>query len=110
MSNNKQNSHKKNGTTGSNNNPKKSNDNKINEQFHWKKAGKTSLVWVLIIISAIFMSNLFTDQAGNEVEIQYSEYRTFLNNGLITKARIIDEVFYGELSEPQTIVNSRGIG
>ena len=50
MSNNKQNSHKQNGTTGSNNNPKKSNDNKINEQFHWKKAGKTSLVWVLIII------------------------------------------------------------
>jgi len=56
------------------------------------------------------MSNLFTDQGGNEVEIQYSEYRTFLNNGLITKARIIDEVFYGELSESQTIVNSRGIG
>jgi len=110
MSNNKKNSHKQNGTTGSNNNPKKSNDNKINEQFHWKKAGKTSLVWVLIIISAIFMSNLFTDQGGNEVEIQYSEYRTFLNNGLITKARIIDEVFYGELSESQTIVNSRGIG
>ena len=110
MSNNKQNSHKQNGTTGSNNNPKKGKDNKIDEQFHWKKAGKTSLVWVLIIISAIFMSNLFTDQAGNEVEIQYSEYRTFLNNGLITKARIIDEVFYGELSEPQTIVNSRGIG
>ena len=110
MSNKKQNSHKQNGTTGSNNNPKKSDDNKMNEQFHWKKAGKTSLVWVMIIISAIFMSNLFTDQAGNEVEIQYSEYRTFLNNGLITKARIIDEVFYGELSEPQTIVNSRGIG
>jgi len=110
MSNNKKSSHKQNGTTGSNNNPKKSNDNKINEQFHWKKAGKTSLVWVLIIISAIFMSNLFTDQGGNEVEIQYSEYRTFLNNGLITKARIIDEVFYGELSESQTIVNSRGIG
>ena len=94
MSNKKQRSSKQNGSTGSNNNPKKGDNHKVDEQFHWKKAGKTSLVWVLIIISAIFMSNLFTGQGVDEVEIQYSEYRTFLNNGLITKARIIDEVFH----------------
>ncbi|MAP71512.1 MAG: cell division protein FtsH [Candidatus Marinimicrobia bacterium] len=56
------------------------------------------------------MSNLFTGQGRDEVEIQFSEYRTFLNNGLIAKARIVDEVFHGELTEPQTIINARGIG
>jgi len=110
MNNNKTNSPKHNGSSKSKNDFTKGKNDKVDEQFHWKKAGKTSLVWVLIIISAIFMSNLFTGQGRDEVEIQFSEYRTFLNNGLIAKARIVDEVFHGELNEPQTIINARGIG
>ena len=110
MNNNKTNSPKHNGSSKSKNDSTKVKNDKVDEQFHWKKAGKTSFVWVLIIISAIFMSNLFTGQGRDEVEIQFSEYRTFLNNGLIAKARIVDEVFHGELTEPQTIVNARGIG
>ncbi len=110
MNNNKTNSPKHNGSSKSKNDSAKDKNDKVDEQFHWKKAGKTSLVWVLIIISAIFMSNLFTGQGKDEVEIQFSEYRTFLNNGLIAKARIVDEVFHGELTEPQTIINARGIG
>jgi len=110
MNNNKTNSPKHNGSSKSKNDSSKDKNDKVDEQFHWKKAGKTSLVWVLIIISAIFMSNLFTGQGKDEVEIQFSEYRTFLNNGLIAKARIVDEVFHGELTEPQTIINARGIG
>jgi len=110
MNNNKINSPKNNGSSKSKNNSTKGKNDKVDEQFHWKKAGKTSLVWVFIIISAIFMSNLFTGQGRDEVEVQFSEYRTFLNNGLIAKARIVDEVFHGELTEPQTIINARGIG
>ena len=33
-------------------------DNKNNE-FQWKRAGKTSFIWVFILISAIFLSGLF---------------------------------------------------
>ena len=110
MNNNKTKSPKHNGSSKSKNDSTKGKNDKVDEQFHWKKAGKTSLVWVLIIISAIFMSNLFTGQGRDEAEIQFSEYRTFLNNGLIAKARIVDEVFHGELTEPQTIINARGIG
>jgi cell division protease FtsH len=110
MNNNKTKSPKHNGSSKSKNDSTKGKNDKVDEQFHWKKAGKTSLVWVLIIISAIFMSNLFTGQGRDEVEIQFSEYRTFLNNGLIAKARIVDEVFHGDLTEPQTIINARGIG
>jgi len=82
---------------------------KENKEFQWKRAGKTSLVWVLIIISAVFLSNLFTGKGADEVEIQYTEYRAFLNDGLIAKARVVDEVFHGELSEKRTVLNAGGI-
>ena len=85
------------------------NNKKENEQFQWKRAGKTSIVWVLIIISAVFLSNLFTGKGADEVEIQYTEYRTFLNDGLIAKARVVDEVFHGELSEKRTVLNAGGV-
>mgnify|MGYP006135118925 FL=1 len=101
-----------------NNNSKKMADNKKSnnknnkkepDQFKWQKAGKTSFVWVLVIISAVFLSNLFTNQIGEEIEVQYSEYRSFLTENLIAKARVVDQVFHGELSEPRMILNSGGI-
>ncbi len=84
-------------------------DSKNTDKFHWKRAGKTSFVWVLIIISAVFLSNLFNGQGADEFEIQYSEYRSFLTGGLITSARVVDEIFHGELSEQQVIINSAGV-
>ena len=101
-----------------NNNSNKMSDKKITnnknnkkkpDQFQWQRAGKTSFVWILVIISAVFLSNLFTNQGGEEVEVQYSEYRSFLTDNLIAKARIVDQVFHGELSEPRMILNSGGI-
>ena len=84
-------------------------DSKNTDKFHWKRAGKTSFVWVLIIISAVFLSNLFNGKGADEFEIQYSEYRSFLTGGLITSARVVDEIFHGELSEQQVIINSAGV-
>ncbi len=107
---NKQNRSKQNGSKGPKKpaqNPKKNQQG--NDQFQWKRAGKTSFVWVLIIISAVFLSNLFTGQGADEVEIQYSDYRAFLTDGHIAKARIVDEVFHGELSETKTVLNAGGI-
>ena len=82
------------------------NDNKDN--FEWKNASKTSFVWIFILISAVFLSNLFSNPSGGEVEVQYSQYKSFLNKGLITKAQVVDEVFHGELAQTQTIINRRG--
>ena len=87
-------------------NPDSKNDNK--ETFEWKNASKTSFVWIFILVSAVFLSNLFSNPNGDEVEVQYSQYKSFLNKGLITKAQVIDEVFHGELAQTQTIVNRRG--
>ncbi|MGY8781517.1 MAG: ATP-dependent zinc metalloprotease FtsH [Fidelibacterota bacterium] len=82
---------------------------KRNDQFQWKRAGKTSFVWVLIIIAAVFLSNIFTSQGVDEIEIRYSEYRSFLTDGLIAKGTIVDDIFHGELSETKTVLNLGGI-
>lgn len=89
--------------------PNKKPDKNQSDQFQWMRSGKTSFVWVLIIISAIFLSNLFTGKGAEEVEIQYSDYRTFLTDSQIAKARIVDEVFHGKLSETKTVLNASGM-
>ena len=86
---------------------KDSKDNKNNE-FHWKRAGKTSFIWVFLLISAIFLSGLFTSADQKAVEIQYYEYRGFLEDKLITKATIVEDVLTGEFETPQTIISEVG--
>jgi|TARA_Y100000814_G_scaffold182909_1_gene133780 cell division protease FtsH len=87
-----------------NNSDQKSSDSDNQNSFQWKQAGKTSLIWVVILISAIFLSNLFTSKNRNEVEIQYFEYQKFLNAGAILEAEIIENEFHGKLKEPQDLI------
>ncbi len=76
--------------------------------FQWKRAGKTSLIWVLIIVAAIFLSNLFTEGSRKETEIDYFKYKEFLEDRLISKADVIVNIFHGELNTPQTIISGTG--
>ncbi len=77
--------------------------------FQWKRAGKTSLIWVVILMIAIILSGLFTNQSGKEIEIQYFQYRDFLTQGLFKDAVVIDDVFHGTLMMPQTVVKEFGV-
>lgn len=79
----------------------KKGENKNNE-FQWKRAGKTSLIWVMILMVAISLSGLLTTN-DKSVEIQYFQYREFLETRQIVSADIIESVFYGEFSTPQSI-------
>ncbi|MFC1581488.1 ATP-dependent zinc metalloprotease FtsH [Candidatus Neomarinimicrobiota bacterium] len=76
--------------------------------FQWKRASKTSLIWVVIIIAAVFLSGLFTNSGKKEIEIEYSLYQEYLMQGQISGASIIENIFHGELSTPQTIVTNYG--
>ena len=91
------------------NNNNRENKNEDNPQFQWKKAGKTSFAWILIIITAFSLSRFFSSQPNGEVEIEYSDYKNFLTSRSIVKAKIVDEVFYGELNTPQSIILSNGL-
>lgn len=82
-------------------------DTKKNE-FEWKRAGKTSMIWLLILMAAIFLSGIFTS-SEQSVEIQYFQYQEFLEQRLITSANIIENVFYGEFATPQSIKTKVGV-
>ena len=105
MANKNQNNNKSNNKS----NDSKENKNEDNPQFQWKKAGKTSFAWILIIITAFSLSRFFSSQPNGEVEIEYSDYKNFLTSRSIVKAKIVDEVFYGELNTPQSIILSNGL-
>ncbi|MFQ6616898.1 MAG: ATP-dependent zinc metalloprotease FtsH [Fidelibacterota bacterium] len=72
---------------------------KDDQNFHWKQAGKTSVIWIVILIAAIFLSTLFTGRGRDEAEIEYFTYREYLTSGLITEARVVEEEFHGRLRE-----------
>jgi len=101
---------KQNGNIDPSNGKMKNKDNQDNKnnEFQWKRAGKTSFIWVFILITAIFLSGLFTSTDQKAVEIQYYQYRSFLEDKLISKAIIIEDVFTGELETPQTLITDLG--
>ena len=76
--------------------------------FQWKKAGKTSLVWLLIVVGAIIISGIFTNSNKKEIEVEYFQYQTYLKNDQIDKGTIIENIFHGEFKSPQNIETSYG--
>ncbi len=98
-----------------NNNRKKDNKKKNNsdkhqdkEIFNWRRASKTSLVWILIVMGAVYISGQLTNIGKKQVEIEFTEYKEFLENGEIQKGVIIGDIFHGEFKVPQTIETAYG--
>mgnify|MGYP001272149066 FL=1 len=83
--------------------PNKSGQQNQPENFDWKRAGKTSFVWLMIIFGAVYVSGLLTETGKKEIEIEYTEYRKYLDNGDIQKGVIMGDVFHGEFKVPQTL-------
>ena len=83
--------------------PNKSGQHNQPENFDWKRAGKTSFVWLMIIFGAVYVSGLLTETGKKEIEIEYTEYRKYLDNGDIQKGVIMGDVFHGEFKIPQTL-------
>ncbi len=86
----------------------KNNQNNQQDNFDWRRASKTSFIWLIIIFSAVYISGLLTDAGKKEIEIEYTEYRKYLENGDIHKAVIMGDVFHGEFKTPQSIDSPLG--
>ncbi|WP_456442444.1 ATP-dependent zinc metalloprotease FtsH [Caldithrix abyssi] len=86
--------------------PKKQPQNN-NDEFQWKKASKTGLIWILILLAAIAFSTLWPDNRPNEVEVPYNEYMRLLRNKMIRSGEVTlkDNRFRGVLVD-QTEVRS----
>ena len=63
------------------------------DNFNWKKSGKTSFIWMAIILGAVYVSGLLTNVGKQELEIEYTEYKKYLENGDIAKGVIMGDVF-----------------
>ena len=91
---------------------KKPKDNKKKNEkleFQWKKAGKTSFIWITIILVTVYFSSVLSENRNNEVEVEYTEYKNYLSEGAIKSAIIINKTFFGEFKTKQTIDTPLGI-
>ena len=93
----------------SSNKKQNSEKSKNEENFDWKRASKTSLVWLLIIFFAVYVSGTLTESNKREVEVEFSDYKEFLQNKEIFKGVITGEIFYGEFKQPKSIQSSSGL-
>jgi len=75
-----------------------------NNEFKWKKASKTSLMWIIIIISSIFLIQILGTGSKEEVEITYKQYEELLKNNQIKSATVIIDEFHGTLKEKTTVM------
>lgn len=88
--------------------PNQDKQNPKNE-FQWKRAARTSLIWVFIFSAAIFLSNLFTNEAQNQAAVTYQEYRDFLEDRKISEVVVVEKTITGKLSTLQTIEDKNGL-
>ncbi len=75
-----------------------------NENFNWKKATKTPLIWIFIIISVIVMANMMASNTIGEQEISFTQFQTYVNTDLVQKGEIIGPHFHGVLKESQSMM------
>ncbi len=72
--------------------------------FQWKRATRTLIFWVLLFLGTIYVIQIFNLHKTKEMEITYTEYQQFLENGSIEKANIQENIFHGVLKFEETVV------
>ncbi len=96
-----------------NNNNNRSNQDpnrkRKNDEFQWKKASKTGLIWIAILVAAIFFSTLWPSSEEGAAKISYSEYQTILKDNNMEKGEVIvkENILIGETRQP-VIVGDKG--
>jgi len=81
-----------------------------NDRFKWKKASKTSLIWIAILIGTIILAQVLSMNQGGEQTITFTEYKQLLEDGKIESATIIEKEFHGTLKAPITkTINGREV-
>ncbi len=86
------------------------NKKRKDDEFQWKKASKTGLIWIVILIAAIFFSQLWPGQEETTIQISYSEYLKILNDDNMRSGEVIvkDNILIGETKEPMAYTSERG--
>ena len=87
-----------------NENPEKKDQNS-NDEFQWKKASKTGLIWILILLAAIAFSTMWPSGRSDEAEVDYNTYQKLLKDGDIVSGEVTlkDLKFRGKLKQKMSI-------
>lgn len=81
-----------------------------NNGFSWKNASKTSLMWIIIIVSTFLLFSILGFNNNEEVKISTYQYEEQLTSGNITEAEIVGKKFHGTLETPQQMtVNGKTV-
>ena len=80
--------------------PKKTPQNQEGPQ--WKKASRTLLFWIAIIIVSLLVSQQFSTQRQKENVLTFNKFLELLENGEVKSAVIENRTLKGELREPIT--------
>jgi cell division protease FtsH len=83
---------------------------KKDDEFQWKKASKTGLIWIIILIAAISFSQFWPDNRPDEIEISYSRYKELLNNDKIASGEVTkkENLFRGVLKQEEVFKKNKG--
>jgi cell division protease FtsH len=75
------------------------------DEFQWKKASKTGLIWAVVLFIAILISTSWPSNRPEEVEVDFSVYRKLLVEDKIESGRVAirdnDNLFHGILKQPE---------
>jgi cell division protease FtsH len=86
------------------------NRKKKDEEFQWKKASKTGLIWIAILVAAIFFSTLWPSSEEGTAQISYSEYQKILNDDNMKSGEVVvkENVLIGDTKRPVRIDGTSG--
>jgi cell division protease FtsH len=81
------------------------------DDFNWNKVLKVVLSWSAIIVIVFLVMTLFKGNEGTEMEVTYTEYRDFLEKGLIVeavikKSELTNFDFHGTLREQRRVTRN----
>jgi len=82
------------------NNPFKNDNN----EFKWKQASKTSIMWIVIIISTIILFGILGNNPNEEIKITFSDFERQLEKGNITSIIVIADEIHGKLVNEEQII------
>ncbi len=77
---------------------------KNNDEFQWKKASKTGLIWVGILLLAVIFSSWWPNSRPEEVEISYDVYKRLLNEDKFVSGKVTlkENLFQGVLRDEES--------
>lgn len=77
-----------------------------NDSFHWQKASKTFVFWLIVIVLMIWFSRQLSQDGRHEVEISYPIFKKLLESKRIESAVVKDREFHGTLAQEELVPKS----